>query len=63
MDDGGWGAIASNFSNALSTDASKQASIYLHGAQYKKILQDTEEKRRQMAVSASSCARPASVRR
>jgi hypothetical protein len=54
MDDGGWGAIASNFANALSTDALKQSQIYVHGAQYKKLLLDAEEKKRQMdAVKAS----------
>jgi hypothetical protein len=62
MDDGGWGAIANNFASALSNDATKQASIYLHGAQYRKILQDTEEKRRQMEkVQAAIAAYPETV--
>jgi hypothetical protein len=50
LDDGGWGAIANNFASALSTDATKQASIYLHGAQYQKLLLDAEEQKRKMAA-------------
>jgi hypothetical protein len=54
LDDGGWGAIATNFANALAPDPSKRAHMMLYGAQYQKILLEQEEKRRQMEALQKS---------
>ena len=54
LDDGGWGAIASNFANALAPDPSKQARTYLMGAQYQKLLLEQEEMRRRMEAVRQS---------
>ena len=50
LDDGGWGSIASNFANALNTEPTKRAQIYVQGAQYQKLLLEAEEQKRKMAA-------------
>lgn len=59
LDDGGWGAVATNFANALSPDPAKRAHLFLYGAQYNKTLQEIEEQRKKMeAIDAAVNAYP-----